>query len=48
MPKRIAWRELAFTVDAEDADTVLSDIKSFEQRHDLDDLLGHQASSDVV
>jgi hypothetical protein len=30
MPKRIAWRELAHGLDAEDADTVLSEMKSYE------------------
>uniref|UniRef100_H3GZH5 MULE transposase domain-containing protein n=1 Tax=Phytophthora ramorum TaxID=164328 RepID=H3GZH5_PHYRM len=30
MPKRIAWREVALGVDVGDADTVLSDMKSFK------------------
>ncbi|KAK1940906.1 hypothetical protein P3T76_007612 [Phytophthora citrophthora] len=30
MPRRIAWREVAASVDAEDADTMLGDMKSFE------------------
>ncbi|POM58929.1 Hypothetical protein PHPALM_36358 [Phytophthora palmivora] len=30
MPRRIAWREVAISVDAVDADTVLSNMKSFE------------------